>query len=501
MEPQREATTVKTVSAFRVLIGTALLFLAGLGVGAVLAARDASPNPLAQETASASTPRVTRAALSTPATLQSVTDLSNARRTPTVVAAVRVSPSVVTIRTIQRVRRQPSIFDRFLGESSGVSQGLGSGFAIDDEGTILTNHHVVRGADQILAIDEEGQTYEAELIGSDELTDLAVLHIPAGRIPAAPLGTSSDLFVGEPAIAIGNPSGYSLANTEATVTSGVVSGVGRDIRSQSGQEVLYADMIQTDASINPGNSGGPLANAEGEIIGVNSSIFSRSGGSEGLGFAIPIDRALKVAGELLEFGRVRRPWAGLDVITDRNDTESFFGRPVVEQVYPATPAEAAGLRPGDEIVALNDRRVHHDLDWQVGLVEAGVGSVIDVLYRRNGQEAHAELRLEEIPSGRAERVEVLSGLGLVTVTPEIVAERGLGIEFGALIVSIDEDVARVTRLRAGDVIWGINGNEVRTAEDAGELFDSYARSRETRGWVRVHITRGRQSGALQFRVG
>ena len=493
---------MKRLPALWFLSGLTLLFLAGLGLGAVFTA--GYSGTVAQPVYSEGTPTppsFVGGAIGATIPAQSIANISNSRRTPTVVAAYRVSPSVVNIRTISTVHSRPSIFDRAFGSRSRQVPGLGSGFAIDDTGTILTNQHVVRGADQIEVIDIDGQRYEAKLVGSDALTDLAVVQIPAGLVPAAPLGTSSDLVVGEPAVALGNPSGFSLQNSEATVTSGVISGVGRDIQSQSGQDVLYADMIQTDASINPGNSGGPLANAEGNVIGVNSSILSHSGGSEGLGFAIPIDRALRVANELADFGRVRRPWVGAAVITDRSDVESMFGRPVVAEVYPGTPADAAGLQVADEITSLNGRAVNHDLDWQVGLVDAGVGNNVEVTYRRGQREQQTQLFIEEIPSGQATLVEVLSGLGLVTVTEQIIQERSLEVEFGALIVSIEEEVQRVTRLRIGDVIWGINENEVRSAEEASEFFDYYAQSGETQGWVRVHIARGKQSGALTFRVG
>ncbi|WP_419161065.1 trypsin-like peptidase domain-containing protein [Candidatus Palauibacter sp.] len=486
------------VAAARVLVAATVLVFAGLGVGAVVTALGNRTADL-EESQPAQSP-FTQTSMAGPALEpQSLTDISGARRTPTVVAAFRVLPSVVSLRTERTVQTR-DMFDRFLGRGgrARIESGLGSGFAIDDFGTIVTNAHVVSGADRIEVVDAEGQRFEAEVVGFDELTDLAVVRIPPNRVPGAPLGTSSNLFIGEPAVALGNPSGYALRNTEATVTSGVVSGVGRDIQSSSGQEVLYADMIQTDASINPGNSGGPLANADGEVIGVNSSIFSRSGGSEGLGFAIPIDRALVVAAELLEFGRVRRPWAGLQVLTDRQDPESVFGRPLVVEVYDGTPAQEAGLQVGDEIVTLNGRDVNHDLDWQVGLVDAGVGATVDVLFRRAGSELQTQLRLDEVPTGRAERIEVLAGLRLITVTPQIQQERSLAVDFGALIASVGEE-ARSTRLREGDVIISINRNEVRSAEEAGELFGYYARAGD--GWVQLYIARGTEIGNLQpFRV-
>ncbi len=427
-------------------------------------------------------------------------EVSSARLTPIVEASRRVGPSVVAIRTTKTVQVRRTLFDEFFGRESGrrMVPGLGSGFVIDRDGTIITNHHVVRDADSIEVIDRTGTRWPARLVGSDEFTDLAVVRMEAGRLPPAPLGTSGDLMVGEPAIAIGNPSGFLLANAEATVTSGVVSGVGRDILSRS-QEVLYADMIQTDAAINPGNSGGPLVNAEGRVIGVNSSIFSLSGGSEGLGFAIPIDRARHVAQELIVHGRVRRPWVGANVVTQHSD--SVFRVPVVDEVIEDTPAQRAGLQRGDVIVSLNGRPVEHDLDWQIGLVDIGVDGLAEIEYRRGSSVRRTRLELAEIPSARAERVEVLQGLRLVSVTPQIVQERGLAVEFGALIYQIDPNVTRNTGLRAGDVIYGINGNEVRTAEDAGELFEYYARSRDTRGWVRVYLVRGRSTSTAEFRVG
>ncbi len=507
--PPRNAAGRGRLKAIRLLGLVGLLFFAGLGVGAIVAGRDEGPpgatggsmrDGATTRLASVSGDRF-RAA-SPPPQMQNPSDpeVSAARLTPTVTAARRVNPSVVSIRTTRTVAVATTMIDEFFGRSGGsrTIPGLGSGFAIDDQGHILTNHHVVRDADQIEVMDQDGQRLTAELVGSDELTDLALIRVPPGTVPPAPLGTSSDLMVGEPAIAIGNPSGFQLQNTEATITAGVVSGVGRDIQSE-GQEVLYADMIQTDAAINPGNSGGPLVNADGAVIGVNSSIFSRSGGSEGLAFAIPIDRALRIAAELIEFGRVRRPWVGIDVVTERSDTIASY--PFVDRVYEDTPGERAGFRAGDEIVSLNGRRVHHDLDWEVGLVDAGVGAVVEVQYRRAGALMTTSLELEEIPSARAERVEVLTGLRLVTVTPQIQSERNLAIEFGALIVDIDADVARNTGLRQGDVIWGINGNEVRTVEEAAELFNYYARGGDTEGWVRVHIARGTRTGTLRpFRV-
>jgi S1-C subfamily serine protease len=418
------------------------------------------------------------------------------RMTPVVAAAERVSPSVVSVMVTRRVQRRPSPFDEFLGRArSQTVQGIGSGFAIDDAGYILTNHHVVRGADSIVVMNSSGRLFQADLIGTDELSDLALLKVVAGSVPPAPLGTSDDLIVGEPAVAIGNPSGFFLVNTESTVTSGVISGVGRDILSEEGREVLYADMVQTDAAINQGNSGGPLVNALGEVIGVNTVIFSRSGGSEGLGFAIPMDRALRVAAELRDFGRIRLAWVGVDVINMESD--SLKRLPVVDRVAPDSPGSRAGMRAGDVLVSLDGEPIQNPMDWEVGLLEAGIAQTVQVRYRRDGSERTVRMQVEELPSERAERVEVLRGLELVSVTPQIAQERGLEAEAGALIVAIDENTTRITGLRRGDVIVGINRQRVQDANQAGEMFN-YLASGD--GWVRVWVDRNGSTLTSTFQI-
>lgn len=405
------------------------------------------------------------------------TDLSthDGRHTPIVEATASVAPSVVSVTVLKRITTtRRDLFDFFVPRRfERTVKGLGSGFAIDSAGHILTNNHVVVDADSIVVVDSRGRRFQARVIGMDDLTDIAVLRIPAGRVPPAPLGTSSDLMVGEPAIAIGNPFGYLLANSEATVTSGVISGIGRDIQGDDGRGVLLADMVQTDASINPGNSGGPLVNADGRVIGVNSNIFSRSGGSEGLGFAIPIDRALRIADELREFGRIRRPWVGVDVMAVASDTLSR-GVTVIRRVAPGSPAARAGLSEGDELLSIGSRPIDSPIDWDVGLLDAGVRSRVTVRYTRGGRPASADLKIEELPSEQAERVEVVRGLQLITVTPRIATEKRLGVDQGAMIVDIQQRAQRVTGLRQGDVILQLNRREVATKEDAAELFQYFA---------------------------
>ena len=370
--------------------------------------RDPLESSIVRTSAPGATPGSRTAAAPDPARSLQEAPLSR-RYTPIVEAARRVAPSVVSISILRVAQSGPrSLFEDFFGRSappSRLRRSYGSGFSIDEAGFLVTNEHVVRGADSIVVTDAQGRVHAASLVGADELTDIAVLRIAAGRVPPAPLGTSSDLMVGEPAIAIGNPFGYLLANSEATVTTGVISGVGRDIRSPDERQTLLADMVQTDASINPGNSGGPLVNADGQVIGVNSSIFSSSGGSEGVGFAIPIDRVLRIVAELRDHGRIRRPFVGVDPMAVESDTV-LFSETLVRRVAPGSAAATAGLEPGDVLVAIGGRPIASPLDWEVGLLDAGVGSDVQVSYRRNGSERHgaaahrrAALRVGRAPAG------------------------------------------------------------------------------------------------------
>ncbi len=500
-----------------VLLGIAgVLFAAGLGLGTLLRSPGGSAGEPAAATSSAAAggAAVSESAEALPASAgardagddpsfarraratepDDSVPASDPRHTATVSAARAVTPSVVSVNVVSTETTQAGgAFGSFFPFSTQRQvRGLGSGFAIDRNGYILTNTHVVENASRIVVADASGHRYTASLVGSDALTDVALLKIPAGRVPPAPLGTSSDLMVGEPAIAIGNPFGFYLSNTEATVTTGVVSGVNRDYRGSGDQEVLYADMIQTDAAINPGNSGGPLVNADGRVVGVNSFILSKSGGSEGLGFAIPIDRALKIADELRKFGRIRRAYIGLDVATVTSD--SLVARTVVRRVAPGSPAAEAGLQKGDALLTLNGTRIRGPLDWEVALLDAGVGSTATLRYARGGATHQAQIRVAELPSESAHRVEVLRGLQLVTVTPQIAVERHLDVEQGALIVDVSRDVSSATGMQEGDVIVAIDRREVKTADDAAQMF----KTATGRGFVRVWLYRDGESMVTAF---
>src|SRR6266566_4921747 len=263
------------------------------------------PMPSMRTSALLSAAAIAAVAAAPPAAAQ---DLAASRRTAIVTAAARVAPAVVSVNVLRRERQLPQdpfdLFFRPRGYEQTV-EGYGSGFIISSDGLVITNQHVTQGAEQIVVTTRDGRDFPAKILGEDPLTDIAVLKVEATSLPTAPLGKSGDLMIGEWVVAFGNPFAYLLGNSEPTVTAGVVSAVGRNLLPSEGQSGIYVGMIQTDAPINPGNSGGPLANALGEVVGVNSSIFTSSGGSVGIGFAIPIERALRVADELRRYGKVR----------------------------------------------------------------------------------------------------------------------------------------------------------------------------------------------------
>src|SRR5712692_3273138 len=279
---------------------------------------------------------------------------ANSRRSAIVTAAARLAPAVVSVNVLRR-ERQPSQdpFDLFfMPRGAGqVIEAYGSGFIISPDGVVITNQHVTQGAEQIVVTTRDGRDFPVTVLGEDPLTDIAVLKIAGARLPAAPIGKSTDLLIGEWVVAVGNPFAYLLGNTEPTVTAGVVSAVGRNLLPSEGQSGIYVGMIQTDAAINPGNSGGPLANALGEVVAVNSSIFSNTGSSVGIGFAIPIERAMRVTDELRKYGRVQRAWVGLELSSrDGQDWRKSGGLPI-GTVAPGGPAARADIQAGDVLVS------------------------------------------------------------------------------------------------------------------------------------------------------
>ncbi len=400
------------------------------------------------------------------------------RRTAITESVARVAPAVVTVQTevVERVPVDP--FDILFGRQSGerIGAGLGSGFITDPNGTIITNAHVVAGATRVSVAMRDGKTFPAKVLGVDEQNDLAVLRIDAKGLPTAPLGNSDDIIIGEWSIAIGNPYGFLLGNTEPSVTAGVISATGRNLIGQAEGGGAYVDMIQTDASINPGNSGGPLVNADGMVIGVNTSIYSPSGGSVGLGFAIPINRAKRVAEDLVAHGRLRQPWIGIKVQqpSGRDPRAALNAGVIVTAVVPGSPAAKAGIEAGDQIVRAGTRTLKNAFDWEAERLDLRVGEQIPMVIRRSSREINMNVQVADLPEVSAPKVAVVKELELVTLTPAIRAERGIRSSRGAVVYKVSDRISNDVGIQKGDVIVQINRIPINTADDVKTALDTYA---------------------------
>jgi len=451
-------------------------------------------NPSLSEAQSRTLP----AASQPPAAPVPAQSVAASRRTAITTAVERVAPAVVTVQT-ETVERVPvDFFEYFMGGRSGERRnaGIGSGFVVRADGVIVTNAHVVAGATRVSVAMRDGTTYEATVVGVDESSDLAVVRIKAQSLPVAPLGRSSDLIVGEWSIAIGNPFGFVLGNNEPSVSVGVVSAVGRNLAGRSESGGAYIDMIQTDAAINPGNSGGPLVNASGEVIGVNSSIYSPSGGSVGLGFAIPIDRTKRIVEDLLEHGSVRQPWVGIRLETPQADNARDAAKAVavVARVVPGSPAERAGVKVGDQVVGAGTRPVRNPFDWEARLLDIRVGETLPITVRRAGREVRLSMRVADAPEVSAQKVTVLRELQLITLTDAIRQERGIASSAGALVYRISERIRDEIGLQEGDVIAQVGQNRINTAEAASTAIERNG----ARGPVFLVFERNRQYYQTSF---
>jgi len=422
-----------------------------------------------------------------------IQDVDGSRRTAITEATARVAPAVVTIQT-ETVQRVPvDFFGMFMGQTrERVSPGIGSGFIIRDNGVIVTNAHVVQGAQSVSVMMRDGTTYTAKVLGQDETNDLAVLKIDARNLPVAPLGDSDGLMIGEWAIAIGNPFGFVLANSEPSVTAGVISATGRNLLGSSEGSGVYVDMIQTDASINPGNSGGPLVNSKGEVVGVNSSIYTPSQGSVGLGFAIPINRARRVAEDLIDHGEVRRPWVGELLrapASGANPREAITAGAVLRGVVPGSPAASAGLRADDEIIRAGNRNVRNSFDWEAARLSFRVGERVPLVVRRGGREVNVTVTIADRPEVSAPKVTVLQEIELTTLTPALRAERSIRSAQGALVTNVSERIRNEIGLDIGDVIIQINTVAISNVEDVSRAIRQAQPGRLSRALLE---RRGRQ---------
>jgi len=388
----------------------------------------------------------------------------------------QVSAAVVNIRVSQTVTRRDSFdddaFRRFFGLPDGGSGGArevasaGSGVIVDAKrGYILTNHHVVADADKIQISLIDGSIHDAEIVGSDAATDIAVIKVDVKGLTEMPIGDSTKARVGDFVIAIGNPFGLSH-----TVTSGIISALGRSGISRD----AYEDFIQTDASINPGNSGGALVNMDGELIGINSAIISRSGGNVGIGFAVPTEIASSIMTQILDFGEIRRGLLGVNIQTIDAEAAKALGNSVesgalITGIQSGSAAEHAGLQVGDIIVEVNDKKVDGagELRNRIGLLRSG--EQVNIKYLRDNKLASTQAEL-----GRAQSQSVLGEEIHPGLAGSVFAVSSTSSDSGITIEEVQEGTPAAQRgLRTGDVITHVNRVQVQSLEELREVASRY----------------------------
>jgi serine protease Do len=364
--------------------------------------------------------------------------------------------------------------------------GLGSGFIINKEGYIITNEHVIRGADIIKVTLPDAREFEASLTGSDAYSDLAVIKIESKtELPFVKLGDSDNVQIGHWAIAIGNPFAFAVKNPEPTVTVGVISALHRSLPVTDKRAREYSDLIQTDAAINPGNSGGPLVNIYGEVIGINVAIFTLSGGSEGIGFAIPINAAKRIISDLIQGKKILYGWLGV-IIQDVDDNlASYFGLSdtsgvLVSRVVEASPAEKAGLKTGDIIVSLDNEKIKNTESLVRSILKKNVGDqailgvardlklysvVVEIGAMPEDKDAVMQAKTKPQPAQKV--ISSWRGLEEVSdITAEIARRFNISAKSGVVVVSVQSG-SQVERsgIRPGDVIYEINRMQVKNMAD------------------------------------
>jgi len=355
------------------------------------------------------------------------------------------------------------------------SQSLGSGFVFSADGYILTNHHVIAGADEVIVRFSNREEYVASIVGSDEASDIAVLKIDAEGLPVLKFGDSDNLRVGEWVLAIGSPFGF-----DHSVTAGIVSAKGRSLPTDN-----YVPFIQTDVAINPGNSGGPLFNLDGEVVGINSQIYSRTGGFMGLSFAIPIELAVDVATQIRETGSVSRGWLGVLIQEVTRELAESFGMEspqgaLVAKVLDNSPAAEAGLQVGDVIVEFNGKPVMRSSSLPPLVGRSAVGKDAEVTIIRDRSREKIKVRIAELPTmvqasftpQEEDKPQQNSALGMSVTELSKSVRKKLKVQSGVQVTEVDEQgAARDAGIQEGDVIVMIDNQGVTSVEDFEAITD------------------------------
>jgi serine protease Do len=392
-------------------------------------------------------------------------------------------------------------FDRYFKDFFGSrpkrhERSMGSGFVINPNGYIVTNNHVVDGASQVQVKFSDGRELPAKVVGRDSKTDIALLKVEASGLTVIPMGDSSASQVGEPVMAIGNPFGL-----DQTVTTGIVSATGRAIGSGP-----YDDFIQTDASINPGNSGGPLINARGQAIGINTAIFSQTGGSVGIGFAIPTSLAKSIVTQLADSGKVTRGWLGVGIQPVTPDIAKSFGRTetngaLVSSVSEGSPAEKAGLKAGDIITEYDGRKVERVSDLPRAVAGTPVGHDVRLGVVRDGTPMTLTAKVaaldakEPREADRGERAKPTLGLAVQPLTPALAQQLGVKATQGLVVQNVqDGSPAADAGFERGDVIVEVDKKPVKSVADLKESVDKHGKGKPM--LFRVH----RQDASLFLTV-
>ena len=413
----------------------------------------------------------------------------------TIKVASEVGKSVVSITSIVKAERggrfyfgspfgdfEDDLFKRFFEDFFGNlpedygRMALGSGTIIDKKGYILTNAHVVNDAKEIKVTLSDGREFNAVIKGKDTRSDLAVIKIDDDNLTAAKLGDSDNLKIGQWAVALGNPFGISTeyANPEPTVTFGVISALHRYLPGSRGH-VGFDDLIQTDAAINPGNSGGPLVNMKGEIVGINMAIITRSGGYEGVGFAIPINKAKRILNTLIKGEKVLYGWLGVSIQDLNADLKTYFGIKEKEgviavKVFKDSPADKANIKEGDLILAFNSRPVKNSRELVNLVTVAEVGKVVPVMVLRDGKEINLKIKIGSRPEDieKIETIEITGfrGMEVEDITPYLRKRFRIRDEEGVVVVNIEGDSpADRAAINVGDLIIKVGDKRVRNRED------------------------------------